>query len=85
MVTRPAAQRSPRTRTQARLSDAALTARAAPAREPTIIQVTIDRLEVRAPTTQSPAPTTATQPRPRPQPSVSLSDYLGASRGGGRA
>jgi hypothetical protein len=41
---------------------------------PTVIAVTIDRIDVRAPAT--PRPVAAPTSRPRPQPSVSLADYL---------
>jgi hypothetical protein len=59
---------------QAPLSDAALAGRSIAARErPSIVQVTIDRIDVRAPS--SPA-TPRPQRRAQPQPTVSLSDYL---------
>jgi hypothetical protein len=59
---------------QAPLSDAALAGRSITARErPSIVQVTIDRIDVRAP--PSPA-TPKPQRRAQPQPAVSLSDYL---------
>jgi hypothetical protein len=59
---------------QAPLSDAALAGRSIASRErPSIVQVTIDRIDVRAPS--SPA-TPRPQRRVQPQPTVSLSDYL---------
>lgn len=64
------------------LSDAAVASRPrAPREERPVIQVTIDRLEVRAPA----APKAAAERRkPRPVPSQSLADYLRGGTGGGR-
>jgi hypothetical protein len=73
----PAMPSGPRYRAdvpQAPLSDAALAGRSIASRErPSIVQVTIDRIDVRAPS--SPA-TPRPQRRVQPQPTVSLSDYL---------
>ncbi len=58
------------------LSEAVVASRAAVEREQRpVVNVTIDRIEVRAPR-QAPSP--PVQPRKKPQPSVSLADYLGA-------
>lgn len=68
---------------QAPLSDAALAGRRSSAREPVVVQVTIDRLDVRAPAAQASTARPASEgPRRRPQPSVSLSDYLGGTDAG---
>lgn len=64
------------------LSDAAVAGRATPAREEgPVIQVTIDRLDVRAP---APPANASERRRPSPQPAVSLSDYLREGARGGR-
>jgi hypothetical protein len=64
------------------LSDVVIAARPrAPREERPVIHVTIDRLEVRAPT----APKAAVERRKsRPLPSQSLADYLRGGAGGGR-
>ena len=74
------AQRTPLT--VAPLSDAVVANRPRASREERpVIQVTIDRLEVRAPT----APKAAAERRkPRPLPSQSLADYLRGGAGGGQ-
>lgn len=73
-------QRAPAT--VAPLSDAAVASRPRlPREERPVIQVTIDRLEVRAPA----APKAAAERRKsRPLPSQSLADYLRGGAGGGR-
>lgn len=68
--------------TVAPLSDAVVAARPrAPRGERPVIQVTIDRLEVRAPAAPK---AVAERRKPRPLPSQSLADYLRGGAGGGR-
>ncbi|MGD9881319.1 MAG: hypothetical protein AB7F22_07140 [Reyranella sp.] len=73
-------QRAPLT--VAPLSDAVVANRSRASREEQpVIQVTIDRLEVRAPAAPK---ATAERRKPRPLPSQSLADYLRGGAGGGQ-
>jgi hypothetical protein len=70
--------RSSPARPHAPLSEVALASRVTPRQEPVVVQVTIDRLEVRAPAASRPTPE---PPRRRPEPSVALADFLRGAEG----